>query len=668
MKVITDYVPQILAKQPSVILIGIGNSGFKQLRQIERRIPEYRNKLGIDTDKVLLLSVNTDVSKWEGNDDALIYTFSIGRNRTLGQGTGIDIDKGCDSYGDQRDEFEQLMIELKIKFAMPLFVCGGGTGTGAGPEIIQSLNKLGIVQFPMVGVASRKHREIRAWQADAIQEKLEIIKSLGIRTFQPLNEKAAEMGDLRVQEAWDKMVPDVSTVPFFFIQFLLNLSNENMDLDLNDVRRVAKGVNYLHAGGVTDVASMSPQDIAAKLIKNDFYRFGDQSSGAILMLGGPSWNNKREYELFDALENLIDARAEQRTFIMKTARCDDKSAQSDYAFFLRADYGLGDEDVPSQKAWWVEGREGEIVQQVSVRPLRSIAAVANVAAATAVAARSAPKIEVPEVAKAPVAKRSSKASSKEVKRNSKTQSSNTALEPSLDRSAKATSESAKFEFLHGMNEKQNAVLGLLENTPGPAATQFSLINTLNSDVYYDKCISKGMSEADITREWEETLLRLYAPVGRFTSGIIARLSGQNSKFINATTDYNSIKSILATHQVENVAHMAEINFRLILLEKFDSQTVFKFLAPTPKPAYDARPIRNDIPALGGEESDISDLEGHISDMPDTTIPKANHKLAEGDRPAKGIIGSIRNFDWKGFLRPPVGSSPEENAPPPAAGH
>ncbi|MGH2574528.1 MAG: cell division protein FtsZ [Ignavibacteria bacterium] len=119
-------------------VLGVGGAGGNAVNNMIEKGLE-----GVD-----FIALNTDMQDLEKNKAEL--KIQIGRNTTLGLGTGMDDTKGAKAVEESREEIESIIRGCDMVFVTAGM--GGGTGTGGAPAVARIAKSTGAL---VVGIATK---------------------------------------------------------------------------------------------------------------------------------------------------------------------------------------------------------------------------------------------------------------------------------------------------------------------------------------------------------------------------------------------------------------------------------------------------------------------------------------------------------------------------------
>jgi len=146
--------PEKTEEEVSIRVVGIGGAG---LNVLDRIVLDGLNKASI-------VAINTDVQSLSTSVAA--HKVQLGRTVTRGLGAGGDPELGAQAADESADEIRRVLTDSKM-----IFICtglGGGTGSGAAPEVAQIARDAGlpVVVFATLPFAFEgKRRMMQAQEA-----------------------------------------------------------------------------------------------------------------------------------------------------------------------------------------------------------------------------------------------------------------------------------------------------------------------------------------------------------------------------------------------------------------------------------------------------------------------------------------------------------------------
>ena len=278
---------------PSIKVIGAGGSGSNTISRMAR----------FDTQGVELIAVNTDAQ-------ALHFCRSenkilIGKNTTQGLGTGMDVNLGRLAAEESKEE-----IAESIKGADMVFITcglGGGTGTGAAPEIAKIAKKDGALTIAVVTLPFTIEGQKRIENAMLGLEKLEsFVDTLIIIPNDKLLELAPK---LPLQTAF-KIADEILTNAVKGITELVT-TNGLVNLDFADIKAVmTNGGVSLIGMGESDTADRAIEAVE-KAIDNPLLDEDiSNATGALVnVFGGPDMSLDEYKLIIETIGNKLNPEA-----------------------------------------------------------------------------------------------------------------------------------------------------------------------------------------------------------------------------------------------------------------------------------------------------------------------------------------------------------------------
>ena len=117
-------------------VIGVGGGGGNAVEHMVSQSIEGVEFIAVNTDAQVLRSSSADV------------TLQIGSNVTKGLGAGADPNKGREAAQEDRETIRQALDGADMVFITAGM--GGGTGTGAAPEVAKIAREMGILTVAVV--------------------------------------------------------------------------------------------------------------------------------------------------------------------------------------------------------------------------------------------------------------------------------------------------------------------------------------------------------------------------------------------------------------------------------------------------------------------------------------------------------------------------------------
>ncbi len=187
---------------------------------------------------------NTDLQAL--NDSPVPLKIQIGKELTGGLGAGSKPETGKHAAEENIKEIEEILKD-KTKMLFITAGMGGGTGTGAAPEIAKLAKKLGILTVAIVTMPFRYEGPLRLKSAqEGIRELRDHVDSLLIVD----NEKLIGVyGDLPITEAFHKSDEVLANAVKSVSQVIV--SNYHINVDFNDVETILRGSGTALIGTAT---------------------------------------------------------------------------------------------------------------------------------------------------------------------------------------------------------------------------------------------------------------------------------------------------------------------------------------------------------------------------------------------------------------------------------
>jgi len=186
-----EVLPFELPQERNTIIkvLGIGGGGGNAVN--------YMHKLGIRD--VNFVNINTDSQAL--NSGEVPVKVRIGESLTEGRGAGNKPEIGKNAAQENMEDIERVLAD-NTKMVFVTAGMGGGTGTGAAPEIAKKAKELGILTVGIVTIPFRFEGTKRLSQAvEGVTEMSEHVDTLIVID----NEKLREMfGDSSQREAFAK--------------------------------------------------------------------------------------------------------------------------------------------------------------------------------------------------------------------------------------------------------------------------------------------------------------------------------------------------------------------------------------------------------------------------------------------------------------------------------
>ncbi|HPN29849.1 MAG TPA: cell division protein FtsZ [bacterium] len=214
-----------------IVVIGVGGGGCNALSHMIKAQNE-----GID-----YVAVNTDLQQLKRIKGCQV--LQIGEKLTNGLGAGGIPEMGRKSAIESRDQIAAVLTGADI--AIITACLGGGTGTGAAPEIAAISKSLGILTIPVVTIPFKFEGKKRKIQAEeGLKKVTENADSIIIIS----NERLLENTDQNVglYEAF-AMVDDVAKDAVLAITTLI-IQTGVINVDLEDIKSILKNAGCAMIG------------------------------------------------------------------------------------------------------------------------------------------------------------------------------------------------------------------------------------------------------------------------------------------------------------------------------------------------------------------------------------------------------------------------------------
>ncbi|MGN1359879.1 MAG: hypothetical protein ACI4X9_05435 [Kiritimatiellia bacterium] len=192
------------ASVPSLLVIGLGGCGCRLAQETLRRQPGLPG--------LLLDTAAGDLP------DPPAPSVLFGAKRLNGKGTGGQSSLGRDAFRDDLEECIRGRIPAETRLAVILTGLGGGTGSGAAPELVKALRARGVATVCLATLPLGFEPESRRKTADAIVSVLEGCSDALIRI--PLDDLLAGKGDWTLEEALGFVFGRVAEVAACFWKIL----------------------------------------------------------------------------------------------------------------------------------------------------------------------------------------------------------------------------------------------------------------------------------------------------------------------------------------------------------------------------------------------------------------------------------------------------------------
>ncbi len=207
--------------QFKILVLGIGGAGCNIIEEYSQETIPGLEFVMINTDQQDLSSRNSTVEK-----------IQIGAQATQGHGAGSDPEKGKLSAEESREAIDRKIANADI--VITVYGLGGGTGTGAGPQIAKYAKEAGALSISLATLpadfeGSRKRL--------AALNAIKLMDSFSDSYTLYSNEKLiAQSQDLSFEEAYKKIDSQITKS----IRTIWSLINETgkINIDIADVNAV----------------------------------------------------------------------------------------------------------------------------------------------------------------------------------------------------------------------------------------------------------------------------------------------------------------------------------------------------------------------------------------------------------------------------------------------
>ncbi len=229
-------------------VIGVGGAGSNAVNYM------YESQALEHVDYIVC---NTDLQAL--NDSPVPTKIQIGKQLTDGLGAGSKPETGKKAALENLEEVKQL-LENETKMLFITAGMGGGTGTGAAPEIARLAKEMGILTVAIVTMPFRYEGPNRLKAAEAgIRELRKYVDSLLIVD----NEKLIEVyGDLPYTQAFNKSDEVLAKAVKSVSQVIT--TNYHINVDFNDVETILRESGTALIG----TAEAGGEDRAVQVIKS----------------------------------------------------------------------------------------------------------------------------------------------------------------------------------------------------------------------------------------------------------------------------------------------------------------------------------------------------------------------------------------------------------------
>ncbi len=183
---------------------------------------------------VSFLICNTDKQAIE--QSPVPYKLQLGESLTRGMGAGSDPEVGRNAAIDSIDEFKKVLEDDEVKMVFITAGMGGGTGTGAAPELAKVAKEMGVLTVGIVTMPFRFEGRLRISQAKkGVEEMRQNVDTLLIIQ----NDRLREMyGNLALSETF-KHADNVLTTAARGIAEIITRTGY-VNVDFNDVSTVMR--------------------------------------------------------------------------------------------------------------------------------------------------------------------------------------------------------------------------------------------------------------------------------------------------------------------------------------------------------------------------------------------------------------------------------------------
>ncbi len=181
-------------RRDRLLVCGIGSAGSNMTRHLQMKVKrEKTDYLVLDTDRKCLDAVQKE------------RKMLIGESICHGTGTDRCVQKGRDAAIESKRDIEEALAGYRA--AVILFGAGGGTGTGAAPEIIRTAKEMGI---ETVVFATKPFAFEARTRNEAAQECFDSMRNEKIRLTMLENERFLQRTDKNIRmDAFLESIDDV---------------------------------------------------------------------------------------------------------------------------------------------------------------------------------------------------------------------------------------------------------------------------------------------------------------------------------------------------------------------------------------------------------------------------------------------------------------------------
>lgn len=262
----------------NIIVIGVGGAGCNVIEEMYR--------MGIHN--VMFMACNTD--RLALDKKPIPLKVGLGESLTKGLGAGADPIIGRDAALESEDTIRKILEDLGIKMAFITAGMGGGTGTGAAPEITRICRELGIltVGFVTVPQAMEGPKRMRIAK-QGLTEIVKYLDSILIVDNQSIVDIYSQLPDSEQFNKADEILAESAKGMAEIITV-----ESRVNIDLSDVRTTLrdKGITII---GTSSVSMIDNDNYIDEVINNVIHSpllMQTDISGAREILLNITWNGK----------------------------------------------------------------------------------------------------------------------------------------------------------------------------------------------------------------------------------------------------------------------------------------------------------------------------------------------------------------------------------------
>jgi len=254
-------------------VIGVGGAGTNAVNYMFEKDP---------LSQVEYIVCNTDIQALKASP--VPRKIQIGKSVTKGLGAGSNPEIGQKAVLEDLDDIRRILSE-NTKMVFITAGLGGGTGTGAAPEIAKIASELGLLTVAVVTMPFEYEGERRLKQA---QEGLKKLKPLVDSLIIINNEKIIEVyGDLGWKKAFAKSDEVLSNAVRSVTKVITD--NYEINVDFNDVEAVLKKsgtalISTAEAGGPNRAEEVVEKVLDSPLL-NDNHIIGAKDLLLLILSG-----------------------------------------------------------------------------------------------------------------------------------------------------------------------------------------------------------------------------------------------------------------------------------------------------------------------------------------------------------------------------------------------